>query len=332
MKSKLFHSRISRLTLRCVFGMLLCTPAACTSAGKMVSKDPFSGKQPEFSHGQYEPTQGNHSMLEQAGIPLESQPPAVPMDNHQTSMYPQAMPVGMAPGMPPQMDTEGKVRVHNEWPAISEQTVGYRNPQAEAAPPMPEGVLPPGGYETPIGTQQPWHQTAQVETPAQSEIVQTSFEAPVVSATRKSKYTDFTPAEPRVALQPKTCQSCGGESCYCQPASWQGTPCPCPPFPTQVSCTSCNPGEYPDEYLCDGGDRKDPVHYSPGAREGLDTQDTVAEYQDDTGEHHMKPTNEVCVYAPRFGAVKTVAGSSENLGVDRALGAYETVKGLAVNT
>jgi len=93
-----------------------------------------------------------------------------------------------------------------------------------------------------------------------------------------------------------------------------------------------DPAFYPDEYLCDGGDRNLPVHYTPGVREGLDTQDTIAEYQDGEGKQHVKKSNQACVYAPRFAAVTTTAGISENLSINRALGAYETVNGLAMNT
>lgn len=68
-----------------------------------------------------------------------------------------------------------------------------------------------------------------------------------------------------------------------------------------------NPEKFPDEYLCDGGDRDWPVHYNESQRLGLDTEDTVAEYVDHNGKERMKPSNKVCVYAPRFAAVRTVS-------------------------
>jgi uncharacterized repeat protein (TIGR01451 family) len=40
---------------------------------------------------------------------------------------------------------------------------------------------------------------------------------------------------------------------------------------------------------------------------GLDTEDTVAEYTDHQGRPRMTPSNKVCVYAPRFAAVRTVS-------------------------
>lgn len=75
-----------------------------------------------------------------------------------------------------------------------------------------------------------------------------------------------------------------------------------------------------------------PIHYGQGYRNGLETQDTIVEYQDESGKMHVKATNEVAVYSPRFGAVRMVSGSSENLSIDRALGAYDQVNGLQMDT
>lgn len=68
-----------------------------------------------------------------------------------------------------------------------------------------------------------------------------------------------------------------------------------------------HPETYPDEYLCDGGDRDWPVHYGQNQRLGLDTEDTVAEYVDHHGLERMQPSSKVCVYAPRFASVRTVS-------------------------
>ena len=100
--------------------------------------------------------------------------------------------------------------------------------------------------------------------------------------------------------------------------------CPCPPgmvlqpgfcppaFPPVVpawiggAAIPPNPKNFPDEYLCDGGDRGYPVRYDLNSRLGLETEDTVAEYTDHAGGRHVKPTNKVCVYAPRFGAMRSI--------------------------
>ncbi|MDG1893660.1 MAG: hypothetical protein P8J37_02005 [Fuerstiella sp.] len=80
---------------------------------------------------------------------------------------------------------------------------------------------------------------------------------------------------------------------------------------------------YPDEYIFDGGDRGHPVHYHGGTMGGLDTEDTVAEFKDHTGENHVRSSNRVAVYAPRFGAVRTVTGLGIDVAVNKAAGATD---------
>lgn len=81
------------------------------------------------------------------------------------------------------------------------------------------------------------------------------------------------------------------------------------------------PGRYPDEYLFDGGDRKYPVTYSDYSIEGLDTEDTVVEYNDDKGARKVKPSNRVAVYAPRFAAVAAISYPVDNQKIDVLAGA-----------
>ncbi len=64
-----------------------------------------------------------------------------------------------------------------------------------------------------------------------------------------------------------------------------------------------------DEYLCDGGDFGLPV----GVRadwtvDGLEQEDAVAHYDTLDGRVVVTPSNRVCVYAPRFAAVRRVEG------------------------
>lgn len=111
----------------------------------------------------------------------------------------------------------------------------------------------------------------------------------------------FTPAEPRV-----------------------------PPTSTSTSAPGGNaanrPG-YSEEYLADGGDRANPVHYDRFHRLGLDTEDTVAEYVDHTGERHVKPSNRVRVYAPRFRALRTISRPSADFAVDKVAGNLQRTAG-----
>jgi uncharacterized repeat protein (TIGR01451 family) len=118
----------------------------------------------------------------------------------------------------------------------------------------------------------------------------------------------FTPAEPRLPL-----------------------PTIPVPGPIQVARGFLTPPsphvEHPDEYLFDGGDRDLPVHYDQFNRLGLDTEDTVIEYTDDAGQRHMRPTNRVAVFAPRFGAVRSVSQPEEGSTIEKLASAQDTRQG-----
>jgi uncharacterized repeat protein (TIGR01451 family) len=95
-------------------------------------------------------------------------------------------------------------------------------------------------------------------------------------------------------------------------------PCPGPlPIPYDVKATTCAS----DELLCDGGDRKLPVLVAPDWRlYGLDMQDTVVHFDTLDGRTMVEPSNCVCVYAPRFGAVRSVARLAGSEQIDVAGG------------
>jgi len=103
-------------------------------------------------------------------------------------------------------------------------------------------------------------------------------------------------------------------------------PCNARPFP--------GPEVVGDEYICDGGDKGEPVHYEGTSRAGLGLEDTIAEYRDDTGKTHMKPSTEACVYAPRFASVSSATLPEEDLQVARAVGHQDqnVAGGLATRT
>ena len=66
-----------------------------------------------------------------------------------------------------------------------------------------------------------------------------------------------------------------------------------------------------DEFLCDGGDRGEPIHFGgDGGLAGIDPRDTVFNFN--AGDlPHVLPTNIVCVYAPRFASVRAAVGLTE---------------------
>ncbi len=139
------------------------------------------------------------------------------------------------------------------------------------------------------------------ETPVDAVKLTGSQGVARVSAKSSTSATTFRAAEPRL------------------PGNQPG--CPVPASVTVAANQQVQ--AYPDEYIFDGGDRDAPVHYFGGELEGLDTEDTVAEFKDHTGESHVTASNRVAVYAPRFGAVETVTGPGVDIKVDRAAGARD---------
>jgi len=79
-----------------------------------------------------------------------------------------------------------------------------------------------------------------------------------------------------------------------------------------------------DEYLCDGGD----AGLAVGVRkdwqvDGLDQEDTVAHYDTVDGRTVVTPSNQVCIYAPRFGVVRRMVDLHEYARSDMP-GAFES--------
>lgn len=104
----------------------------------------------------------------------------------------------------------------------------------------------------------------------------------------------------------------GGAACpFSLPAA---RPCglPCGP----VRGTAPPPGRPwlpKDEFLCDGGDGGLPAHIGgQGGLRGIDPRDAVVKFTDDR-RPRLLPTNRVCLYAPRFGAVRVGMGPNEAL-------------------
>jgi uncharacterized repeat protein (TIGR01451 family) len=66
-----------------------------------------------------------------------------------------------------------------------------------------------------------------------------------------------------------------------------------------------------DEFLCDGGDRGEPVHFAgEGGLAGIDPRDTIVKFN--AGDRpRVLPTNIVCIYAPRFASVRAAVGATE---------------------
>ena len=133
-------------------------------------------------------------------------------------------------------------------------------------------------------------------------------------------------AEPRVAIDDPTCPPG-----FCPPGV-------CPPHvgAAQVAATIPRPFPGPEyvgeEYICDGGDEGVPVHYNGTVRMGLDTEDTVVEFRDHTGEQHVKPSTRTCVYAPRFAAVRSATLPQLGYSVDKLAGHQDQAAVVGLDT
>ena len=175
----------------------------------------------------------------------------------------------------------------------------------------------------------------------ESDIQQLSFPQPDAGVTRiqrnpdvqQASYTveDRSPTEvqpagwvPRTTGDGNACEinsnPCDVECCPPEPR-WPAAVNPM--APGMMACDVCNlpsPETYTDEYLCDGGDRDLPVHYDSRNRRGLDTEDTVLEYTDVRGNERVRPSNKVCIYAPRFASIRTVSRPHEESTTDEVAG------------
>jgi uncharacterized repeat protein (TIGR01451 family) len=101
------------------------------------------------------------------------------------------------------------------------------------------------------------------------------------------------------------------------PLTAPNPPCACGPPPNAYAPAVGSR----DEYLCDGGDNGLPV----GVRqdwtvEGLEQEDTIAHYDTVDGRTVVTPSSRVCIYAPRFGAVRRVTDLQLYAHYDRADG------------
>jgi uncharacterized repeat protein (TIGR01451 family) len=76
-----------------------------------------------------------------------------------------------------------------------------------------------------------------------------------------------------------------------------------------------------DEYLCDGGDfGTEAAVVTGGSVIGLEQEDAIAHYDTIDGRTIVTPSNKVCIYAPRFAAVRQVVDLRAATRIDAARG------------
>jgi uncharacterized repeat protein (TIGR01451 family) len=103
----------------------------------------------------------------------------------------------------------------------------------------------------------------------------------------------------------------GAIPAHMRPPGWEPPTAFGPPLPRMIHGPWAPPGiavPWPEqEYLRDGGDKETRVIVREDWRvDGLDLEDTVAHYDTLDGRTLVAPSNEVCLYAPRFSAVRRV--------------------------
>jgi uncharacterized repeat protein (TIGR01451 family) len=103
----------------------------------------------------------------------------------------------------------------------------------------------------------------------------------------------------------------GAVPAHMRPPGWEPPTAVGPPLPRMVHGPWAPPGiavPWPEqEFLRDGGDKETHVIVRQDwSLDGLDPEDTVAHFDTLDGRTLVEPSNEVCLYAPRFAAVRRV--------------------------
>ncbi len=94
--------------------------------------------------------------------------------------------------------------------------------------------------------------------------------------------------------------------------------------PANCATGTCLPGYDPQEYLYDGGDRLPRVVVqNDGTVVGLQPEDTVAQFELDSGKVCVEPACRAAIYAPRFAAVRKIVSTSQS---DCVLAAKATLR------
>jgi uncharacterized repeat protein (TIGR01451 family) len=101
-----------------------------------------------------------------------------------------------------------------------------------------------------------------------------------------------------------------------------------------AGCGCCNhdPIRGPDdEYLCDGGDLHMPAAVNTDWKiTGLEQEDTVAHYDTIDGRTIITPSNKVCLYAPRFAAVREVTDLRAYARIDAPGGTVQRINPIKI--
>ena len=181
---------------------------------------------------------------------------------------------------------------------------------------------------SPITVSFPWEKQAPQEVKEQVPAVQhADFDTKVGAVRLSAPAKNASPASAvqQVAYYQPTPVAAPHRPPYCEfsPAEQRDYVLPVGNDPAVVQM-------YPDEYLFDGGDRENPVHYDDYNRLGLDTEDTIVEYQTHKGNLETKKSNRVAVYAPRFAAIRSASSPLSGTSIDALAKAEDTIQGVGL--
>ncbi|MBX3417270.1 MAG: hypothetical protein KF851_06675 [Pirellulaceae bacterium] len=125
------------------------------------------------------------------------------------------------------------------------------------------------------------------------QLAQQKLTAEQVSFSRESSRQDCQPSP-----QFNQCNAC---------PQWPGFSCPPTLWPTGMEVMESGKANR-DEFLCDGGDRNFKIKVREnGDVGGLDLEDTVGHFRTFDGLLLTTESNQVCIYSPRFAAVRKVS-------------------------
>jgi uncharacterized repeat protein (TIGR01451 family) len=161
----------------------------------------------------------------------------------------------------------------------------------------------------------------------QHQVSQLPYHAalePTEQFARTASYGAPSPALPSGAFHhhpahvaAPTCPCCSHGGQHCRGTMDYGGPSACgagyPGIPQDSSLAAGSELTPGDEWICDGGDRERQVKVGRDfAVYGMDPEDTVAHFDTLDGRRLVQPSNKVCVYAPRFAAVRQIRGLNQH--------------------
>ncbi|MEQ8786048.1 MAG: hypothetical protein RIC55_07100 [Pirellulaceae bacterium] len=174
---------------------------------------------------------------------------------------------------------------------IQEEPASYLEYGPAEAPPVRLGRAAPPAL--------PWHTSPQFVQPVgHTEVIENGeVIANTDAGVERPHHAEFTPNVARVGHTARTLP----------PGAFTGQThcCADPMYPPEVWRMR------KDEFLCDGGDKSLEVRVNPDwTVRGLDPEDTVVHFDTLDGATEVEPSNCVCIYAPRFAAVRKTVGLS----------------------